>query len=401
MHRSRAYLVTLLALVLALGSVAPAFAVTNRDYQNHQTKAATAHKQAQAAAALAAKLQVETDCLDAQVGVLQTEADALNPQITTASSRTAKLLSEVNSLRVKISAKQATIEETRARYDKERGLLAARVESTYRQGNWFYFDILLGSADIGDFITRTELVQRVIRSNNDVAAQLADTKSALERAKVELDRSLETVNVKRKEATAVENELRRLRGARQSKVNQQDAVLNQKAGLLANTKANEKRLRAIEAAETAESDRIAAQLAASGGSGEFNGTMTWPVPSSHRITSPFGWRICPFHGRELHPGIDIGAPSGSPIVAAASGAVIWAGARGSYGNVVMIDHGNGVVTLYAHQLSGGIRVSSGQRVVQGQRIGTVGSTGNSTGPHLHFEVRVNGAAKNPIGKYLH
>jgi murein DD-endopeptidase MepM/ murein hydrolase activator NlpD len=120
------------------------------------------------------------------------------------------------------------------------------------------------------------------------------------------------------------------------------------------------------------------------------------VPSSYRVTSPFGPRICPFHGRELHPGIDIGAPSGSPIVAAGAGRVTYAGGRGSYGNVVMIDHGNGVVTLYAHQRTGGIKVGVGQSVDKGQRIGTVGSTGNSTGPHLHWEVRVNGAAKNPM-----
>ena len=125
--------------------------------------------------------------------------------------------------------------------------------------------------------------------------------------------------------------------------------------------------------------------------------MAWPVPASHRITSPYGWRICPFHGRELHPAIDIGAPQGSSIVAAGSGTVIYAGYRGSYGNTIMIDHGNGVVTLYAHQASGGFRVGRVRSVSQGQRIGTVGSTGNSTGPHLHFEVRVNGAAKNPMG----
>ena len=133
-----------------------------------------------------------------------------------------------------------------------------------------------------------------------------------------------------------------------------------------------------------------------GGSGRFSGSMAWPVPSSSRITSDFGPRICPFHGKELHPGIDIGAPSGSAIVAAGKGEVLYAGYRGGYGNTIILDHGNGVTTLYAHQRAGGIKVSTGERVTKGQRIGTVGSTGYSTGPHLHFEVRVNGTPKNPM-----
>lgn len=394
MHRSRAYLAILLALALTLVTALPALAATSGQLETSRAKAAAARKQADAAAALAAKLMVETKRLDDQVGELQEQTDALDPKIDTASSRTNRLLAEVTKLRSKIKAKQSTIDETKARYATEQRLLSARVASSYKQGDWFYYDLLLGSSDIGDFITRTELVQRVIQSNNDIASQLADTRDQLQRAKVELDRSLEVVNVKRKEAERVEAELLQLQNARQSKVDQQEAVLGQKADLLADTKSNEKRLRAIEAVELAESNRLERELAGSG-SGVFSGSMTWPVPASHRITSSFGRRICPFHGPELHPGIDIGAPSGSAIVAAGGGTVISAGWRGSYGNTVLIDHGNGVVTLYAHQVAGGISVSSGQKVARGQRIGAVGSTGNSTGPHLHFEVRVNGTPKNP------
>ena len=394
MHRSRAYIAAVLAVALTFGAAAPAFAATSQELGVHRAKAADARKQAEAAAALAAKLQIETDRLDDEVGTLQTQADALNPQISTASSRTERLMAEVSALRAKIQAKQAVIDETKARYALEQRLLSARVASSYKQGRWFYFDLLLGSTDIGDLITRTELVQRVIQSNNDVAAQLADTRDQLQRARVELDRSLEVVSVKRSEAKRVESDLKRLKGVRQSKVDQQKTVLGQKAALMVNTKANEKRLRALAEAEEAESDRIASELSGSG-SGEFNGSMAWPVPSSHRVTSPYGPRICPFHGPEIHPGIDVGAPQGAPIIASGAGTVIYAGRRGSYGNTVMIDHGNGVVTLYAHQVSGGIRVSTGQKVGKGDQIGAVGSTGNSTGPHLHFEVRVNGAAKNP------
>jgi murein DD-endopeptidase MepM/ murein hydrolase activator NlpD len=112
------------------------------------------------------------------------------------------------------------------------------------------------------------------------------------------------------------------------------------------------------------------------------------------VTSEFGWRVHPIFGtRRLHAGIDLGAPTGTPIYAAAAGVVIQAGVQNGYGNAVIISHGNGLSTLYGHQSK--IAVSAGQSVARGDLIGYVGSTGNSTGPHLHFEVRENGTAVNP------
>ena len=133
--------------------------------------------------------------------------------------------------------------------------------------------------------------------------------------------------------------------------------------------------------------------------------MTWPVPGFYRISSPFGYRIHPIFGtKKLHTGIDIGrnldppqSIDGAAVVAADNGTVIYAAYRGGYGNTVMIDHGNGIVSLYAHMQSGSIAVSKGQAVTKGSQVGRVGSTGYSTGPHSHFEVRVNGTATNPMG----
>jgi murein DD-endopeptidase MepM/ murein hydrolase activator NlpD len=127
--------------------------------------------------------------------------------------------------------------------------------------------------------------------------------------------------------------------------------------------------------------------------------MTWPVPGFTRVSSPFGNRARPFGGgTEFHTGIDIAGPgiNGAAVVASGNGRVIAAGWRGGFGNTIIIDHGDGVTTLYAHLLSGGIHVSVGQQVTAGQRIGSVGSTGWSTGPHLHWEVRVNGQPRNPM-----
>ena len=121
----------------------------------------------------------------------------------------------------------------------------------------------------------------------------------------------------------------------------------------------------------------------------------WPCPSCHYITSQFGWRYHPiYHTQKYHSGVDIGASYGATIVAADGGTIITAGSVSGYGNCVVINHGNGITTLYGHMSS--IAVSVGQKVSKGQTIGYVGSTGNSTGPHLHWEVTVNGVRQNPL-----
>ena len=401
MHRGRAYLASLLSLLLVLACVTPALAVSADDARRHAQAAETARKKAAEQKALADKLKKETDRLDGLVENLQAEADALDPQISTAAKRSDRLRDEVARLRGRIRAKQAQINETQARYKEEQGYFAGRVEASYKQGDFFYISLLLSSTDLGDLITRTEFIARAIKSSNDIAENLVNTRESLKRARAELDRALETASAKRREAETAENKVRDLQEARQEKTDRQNAVLRQKSSMLVQSRKNMKRLLAIAAAEEAESSRIEAMLAG-GGSGIYNGVMAWPVPGFYRVTSSFGWRVHPiFRSKRFHAGIDVGRNGsqqilGAPIIAAGSGRVIWAGARSGYGNVVMIDHGNGVVSLYAHQRSGGIKVSNGQQVRKGQRIGTVGSTGYSTGPHLHFEVRVNGVPKNPM-----
>lgn len=135
-----------------------------------------------------------------------------------------------------------------------------------------------------------------------------------------------------------------------------------------------------------------------GGSATSLSNLQWPVPSCTLITSRFGYRVAPTTGASTyHGGLDIGAGMGVSIVAAGAGDVIYAGANGGYGNCVMIDHGNGVVTVYAHMSS--IGVSYGQYVTAGQYVGAVGSTGVSTGPHCHFEIRINGAQTDPAAYF--
>ena len=145
----------------------------------------------------------------------------------------------------------------------------------------------------------------------------------------------------------------------------------------------------------------AASSASSGGGGGgkvYSGSLTWPCPSYSRISSPYGYRTHPISGtRKFHKGVDIAASSGNTVLAAASGTVVKSYFSSSYGNYIVVSHGGGMMTGYAHLNRR--MVSAGQSVAAGQQIGTVGSTGNSTGPHLHFEVYVNGSTTNPMNYF--
>lgn len=405
MHRSRAFAAAFLSLALIAGSAAPAVGATRAELDAHRKKAADARKRAAEADALARRLANDVQALDGQIDELERQADALSPKIAAATKRTSRLRRQVARLEADAAAAQARIEHTTIELDSQRELLAARVESSYKQGAWFYLEMLLGSQDFSDLIARTELVNRVIESNNSAAAELGTTKRELEDAKAKLDRSLRSASLKKREAEAAEKQLRGLRNERQNAAARRESMQREKSELMTVSKKNAARLRALAEQEEAESQRIAAELAGNG-SGRFSGTMSWPVPGFTRVSSAFGWRTHPiFGGRRFHTGIDIGRRAdgtsigGAPIVAVGSGTVLSAGYRGGYGNTVIIDHGDGVTTLYAHQRAGSITVSPGQRVKRGQRVGAVGSTGNSTGPHLHFEVRVNGVPKNPMGYF--
>jgi murein DD-endopeptidase MepM/ murein hydrolase activator NlpD len=167
-------------------------------------------------------------------------------------------------------------------------------------------------------------------------------------------------------------------------------VTVKKSEVATNNKALQEQINAL----YAEANRLVKEIQSLQGGGDYSGgIMTWPVKG--RISSPFGYRIHPIlKTKELHTGLDIAAASGTTVVAANSGTVIKAGWNNSYGNLLMIDHGGGIVTLYAHNSS--LLVKTGDVVSQGQAVSKVGSTGMSTGPHLHFEVRVNGQYKNPM-----
>jgi murein DD-endopeptidase MepM/ murein hydrolase activator NlpD len=241
-----------------------------------------------------------------------------------------------------------------------------------------------------------DYVTEIGRQDRAIVTEIAHLKVEMRLAR---ERTVEVKTEVAKETAALAEKTEQQRAARATLLARQaalNAAVSEKRGLLSETRQGrnhaEEDLDELQAASAA----LAAQIQSSSSSGGVGGSsgsgvsasgLIWPVNGV--LTSGFGWRW----GR-MHEGIDISAPTGTSVRAAASGSVIFAGSMGGYGQLVVIDHGNGLATAYAHLSS--IWIGGGS-VSQGQGVGAVGCTGSCTGPHLHFEVRVNGSAVDPMG----
>jgi len=354
--------------------------------------------------------------LHARIAEAQRKAQALSAQIDSVSSRIQRLEGRVGD----VSARLTTLESDLAlhqrkldrltalfRLEKKRYLflrrqyslalarLNARVVAVYEQGNVDSVDVILGASNLADLVDRLDYVNQVGAADERIATSVGRAKEAA-RAARETTRKLRRVVAGETRAVRTRTEqVRAIRNELVSSRQQLVAARSTKRVSLVKVRASEREevseAQALEQVSAALGAQIQAAQSASSYSPPASRSASgfiWPV--SGPVTSPFGMRW----GR-MHTGIDIGVPYGTPIRAAASGQVIYAGWMDGYGNLVFIDHGRGISTGYAHQSS--IAVSNGDTVTQGQVIGYVGCTGHCFGPHLHFEVRVNGSAVDPLG----
>ncbi len=327
--------------------------------------------------------------LDQRISVLEDEIENLDAQI----AQYAALIAE----------KEREVAENEAKEQAQFELFLKQVRAMEEQGTVSYWSIILSAESFSDLLDRVEMVNDITAYNQKIVDQLKATRAALQQAKAELeDAKAETEDLRATQAAA-KKELESQKAEVQKLIDQisADQALTQKAidDLEASAKdmdsqiaKKEKELQAaIEAARKA-GNTSSYQI--DPGSGYY-----WPLPSNRvTITSFFGPRSDPFTGKHAnHSGTDISAPSGTPIYAAHGGIVLTSTSHWSYGNYVVISRGDGISTLYAHMSRRA--VSEGQTVKQGQVIGYVGTTGRSTGPHLHFEVRVNGTRTDALKYY--
>jgi murein DD-endopeptidase MepM/ murein hydrolase activator NlpD len=264
-------------------------------------------------------------------------------------------------------------------------ILNKRMRDIYENGQVNYLEVLFGASDFNDFANRMDLLKRIARQDIELVDQVKAVKQLIATKHTELETDRASILNLEKQAQVQKEIAESRRKEEQVKL---DMALH-------NRDTAEKAEREMQAASEQIMQMIRQYQSNNnyGGSVKGTGALQWPIHG--QITSPFGGRIHPIFGTYIgHTGIDIAADYGDPVCAADSGVVIYASWMSGYGNTVMIDHGNGITTLYGHNQS--LAVSEGQRVSKGQVISYAGSTGNSTGPHVHFEVRQGGSPVNPM-----
>jgi murein DD-endopeptidase MepM/ murein hydrolase activator NlpD len=350
-------------------------------------------------------LQQKVERATKREGVLTTSIAAMNRRIHSLRKSVAAAESKLPRLQASVAVHEERLGKVQAVYDQQTQILEAaqrtyavaehrlaqRLIDVYETGRPDTIAVVLGSESISDAMEQLEYIENLSAHDRALAAQATEIKDRWTKARARTQRLLRRVAAETRavevEASRVIETRNRLSDTRQRLQTERG---KQKRTLAGVRESREKWLGEIAALEAGSAD-IAARLRSSGSHSNATPSsagLIWPVHGV--LTSPFGMRW----GR-MHEGIDIGAPTGTPIWAAAGGTVVYAGWEGGYGNLTVIDHGNGLATAYGHQSK--IVVSNGQTVARGQVIGYVGSTGHSTGPHLHFEVRVNGTPVDPLG----
>lgn len=383
----------IISIVLILAIICTSFnvlAVTS-EYEDTANKKEEAESQLNEVKTTKSKALQEVQVLQDSIDKSEKELNELNTKIT--------------NLTASIKEKTKEIEEKKNEYEKKEEILKQRMVVLYEAGQTSYLEVLLTSKSITDFISKYYIMTEIAQADSSVLKDIEKSRKEIEETKKKLEEEKKEVDEAKKEKTIKTNELKNAKNEKQAKIDslseeekkiqdeidEYQATLDRIAELERQAAAAEAAKKQSAGSTSASASGVTSAASIAGGSGN----LTWPIPGYYTITSEYGYRIHPIYGvYKLHNGIDVGAPTGASFVAADDGVVILAEYYGGYGNCVVISHGNGLTTRYAHGTS--ILVSEGQTVTKGTPVLTVGSTGLSTGPHAHFEVSINGSTVNPL-----
>lgn len=357
--------------------------------------------------------QKKADELQSQKSAAQAEKDTLAAKLNSIIDQMNKTQEELSAKETEISTAEEELVQAKVDEDDQYHSMKKRIKFMYEGGNTQFLEILMSSSNIGDLLNKAEYVSKLSSYDRDMLVAFQETVKAVEEKEAKLKDEYEKLNTLQTSLVSQQTEAQTLISSKEAQIAEIQDQITDNANLLAELKAKAeeaKRLQEEQAAAAAaaaaaakknnstsssngssSSGSSSSRPASSGNVVSGSGYFTHPCPGMTYQSSYFG-EVRPFDPRP-HKGNDYAAPTGTPTYAAAAGTVITAGWSNSAGNWVVISHGNGLVTKYMHHSS--ICVSAGQRVEKGQQIGYVGSTGYSTGAHLHFQVELNGTPVNP------
>lgn len=340
-----------------------------------------------------AEIQKKLKSIESQQKSAQEKKAALDKKISLTNEEIATISSLISTLNQEIAQNQAEIDKLQADVDQKYDLFKQRIRVMEEEGDVSYLSVVLSASSFASMLSRAEVINSIIDHDKKLIDEVKAAKAKIEeqKAKIEADKQVQVaakakLDAKKASLQGQKSEANQLLKSLNSKEAEYKKAYNEAESAMKSAKAELKKLLGTSSSGSSKSVYTSIKF-------------TWPTPGYSLITSPYGTRFDPiFKTRKMHTGVDIGAPMSAKIVAAASGKVVVAGwsSRG-YGNYVVIQHDGAFSTLYAHMSK--ILVTKGQTVSKGDTIGKVGSTGYSTGPHLHFEVLVNGDDVNPMQYY--
>ncbi len=339
----------------------------------------------------------ELEHIDAEKSETLQQVEDLIMQISSAQSEIDELDTKISDMNTQIEEAQSKLNEKQEEYDDKEALLEKRLVAAYEAGETSYLDVLLSSSSLTDLISNYYMISEITQSDMELMDKIKTEQQEIETAKQTLETSKQELDSVRAEKQQKATELQNAKSQKDTYV----AQLNEQEK---NTQAELEQFEQDKRAIQAELERIARQEAANSGSSNVSNITNNPSSSGY-IRPIVGYSItCGWMGYSGHTGVDFSGSgiSGKPVLAAKAGTVVTStalrnpnGTYRSYGEYIVINHHDGTMTLYAHGAPGSRLVSPGQSVSQGQQIMSVGTTGNSTGYHLHFEVRINGRPVNP------
>ncbi len=380
--RTVSALLALVIFAMAVVPVSPALAVS-------QSEIDALEEQRDELKAEREDMQAEIDALkDEQAGVLE-QKRALDEQNEVYRQELELIEEQVELYTRLVDEKAAELEKAMAAEEEQLATYRQHVRAMEENGKYTYLSIIFGSKSLSELMSNLDMIGEIMEADKRIYDQYTEARERAEEIKAEYEATLEQLGEKQEEYEAEKAELEAKIAEASALIEQLEEEINSNYELYLEVLAQEEALESDIQNKIAELERQEAANSITS-----TGTYIWPLPG-YSPGSAYGWRMHPiYHEMRFHAGEDIGAPTGTPILAADSGvAAVYPDNGNGYGNYIMINHGGGRVTLYAHMSA--FAVSNGASVTQGQVIGYVGSTGNSTGPHLHFEVRVNGATTDP------